>query len=170
MKHRLALLALCVKGIFAINVADAAVVNVGGGSNSFSPQQITINVGEAVTFVNKGGFHNVVADDGSYRCARGCDGDGKGGSGNASSSSWVVTVTFNSAGSFGYFCEIHGMPGVDMFGTIVVQGAPPPPPPPASADPIPALGANVLALLIGAIVLSTLIVMSLVRRRSRQRT
>ena len=27
------------------------------------------------------GLHNVVADDGSFRCARGCDGDGEGGDG-----------------------------------------------------------------------------------------
>jgi len=144
--------------------AHAAIVNVGGNSNGFSPQSITINAGDAITFINKGGSHNVVADDGSFRCARGCDGDGKGGNGNASSSNWVATVTFNTPGTVGYFCEIHGMPGQGMFGTITVQGVTPPPPPPL--DPIPALGPNLLWLLIGAIALIALGALLVLRRRA----
>lgn len=144
--------------------AGAAIVNVGGNSNGFAPQTLTINVGDSVTFVNKGGSHNVVADDGSFRCARGCDNDGMGGNGNAVSSNWVATVTFNTAGTVGYFCEIHGMPGQGMFGTINVQGVTPPPPPPV--DPIPALGANLLWLLIGAIVLIALAALFALRRRA----
>lgn len=131
--------------------AGAAIVNVGGNSNGFAPQSITINAGDSVTFVNKGGAHNVVADDGSFRCARGCDGDGRGGNGNASSSNWIASVTFNTPGTIGYFCEVHGMPGQGMFGTITVQGVTPPPPPPV--DPVPALGVGLAWLLAGAIVL-----------------
>jgi plastocyanin len=62
---------------------------------TFSPQLLTISAGDSVTFLNRGGYHNVVADDGSFRCAHGCDGDGKGGSGNASSSLWIVTRIFS---------------------------------------------------------------------------
>ncbi len=111
--------------------ASAHIVNVGGSNPPvFSPQTITITPGDSVTFVNKGGFHNAVADDGSFRCARGCDGDGKGGNGNASSSNWIASVTFNQAAIVGYFCEIHGAPGQGMYGTIIVQA----PPVPAPAD------------------------------------
>jgi len=158
VKRWLALL-LCVLN----GAASAAIVNVGGGPNSFAPQTITISAGDSITFVNKGGFHNVVADDGSFRCARGCDGDGSGGSGNASFSNWVATVKFNTPGTIGYFCEIHGMPGQGMFGTIIVQGAPPPPPP---ADPIPATGGGALLVLIGAIVLLALVALLVWRRRA----
>jgi plastocyanin len=168
MRLWLPLLALCLTGIFSSAAASAAIVNVGGNSNGFSPQTLTINVGDSVTFVNKGGLHNVVADDGSFRCARGCDGDGKGGSGNASSSNWVTTVTFTTAGTVGYFCEIHGMPGAGMFGTITVQGAVPPPPLPV--DPIPLLGANVLVMLIGAILLTALIALLALRSANRRRS
>ena len=143
--------------------AGAAIVNVGGSGNIFAPQALTINAGDSVTFVNKGGFHNVVADDGSFRCARGCDGDGHGGNGNASSLSWVATVTFDTPGTFGYFCEIHGMPGQGMFGTITVQGVTPPPP--ATAEPVPALGTGWLLPLIGAIALLAMGALLATRRR-----
>src|SRR5438046_1530095 len=48
----------------------------------FVPSPLTINVGDTVTFYiygdagDTGTPHNVVADDGSFRCARGCDGEG----------------------------------------------------------------------------------------------
>lgn len=106
--------------------ADIFIVNVGGGGNAFNPQTISIRPGDTVTFVNKGGYHNVVADDGSFRCAQGCDGQ-SGGHGGASSSNWVASITFDNAGVVGYFCEIHGAPGEGMFGTINVNAPSPPP-------------------------------------------
>lgn len=144
--------------------AAAAIINVGGNSNGFAPQTLTINVGDSVTFTNKGGVHNVVADDGSFRCARGCDGDGKGGNGNATSSSWIAKVTFDKPGTVGYFCETHGMPGQGMYGTILVLGPTGPPPPP-STDPIPALGPGLLLLLVGTIAASALLALLALRRR-----
>jgi plastocyanin len=163
LRHGVLLLGALFIGMLPL-AASAAIVNVGGNSNGYAPQTLTIKLGDSVTFVNKGGVHNVVADDGSFRCARGCDGDGKGGNGNATSSNWVATVTFNKAGTVGYFCEIHGMPGQGMFGTITVQGPLPPPPPPGT-DPIPALGPGLLLLLIGAIALSALLALLAVRRQ-----
>ena len=109
-------------------------VQAGGAAGlAFVPQTVTIRPGDTVTFVNLGGFHNVVADNGAFRCARGCDGDGHGGNGAASTSIWQATVTFNNVGRFGYFCEPHGAPGQGMFGTVIVQQSPPP-------DPVPAAG------------------------------
>jgi plastocyanin len=93
-------------------------------SNVFTPAQLTINSGDTVEWRNNGGRHNVEADDGSFRCANGCDGDGQGGNGNASTAAWVVQVTFDNAGSNPYFCEVHV--GVGMTGTITVEAAPPP--------------------------------------------
>ena len=68
-------------------------------------------------------FEVVVADDGSFRCARGCD--GQGGNGGASSANWGVSLTFTQVGTVGYFCETHGMPNGGMFGTIIVQALTP---------------------------------------------
>ena len=122
--------------------AATFIVNVGGAQKVFTPQTITIDKGDTVTFVNKGGDHNAVADDGSFRCARGCDGDGMGGNGNASTSNWVASITFNKAGTVGYFCEVHGAPGMGMYGTIIVQGGTQPPP---AKEPVP--GGSLLAYL-----------------------
>jgi plastocyanin len=90
---------------------------------AFSPQTLMIGAGDTVTFINSGGFHNVESEPGSvtsFRCANGCDGDGMGGVGDASGTLWSATVTFPAVGTIGYFCEIHGGPGVGMFGTISV--------------------------------------------------
>lgn len=108
-------------------------VRLGGSFGlTYSPASLTINAGDTVTFQNLGGFHNVVSDTGAFRCARGCD--GAGGDGNPTDFNFSVTVAFNTPGSFGYFCNVHGSPGAGMFGRITVQGtAPPPPPPPLSA-------------------------------------
>ncbi|MEO6066005.1 MAG: plastocyanin/azurin family copper-binding protein [Lysobacterales bacterium] len=110
-------------------------VAVGGQFMQFTPSTLTINRGDTVTFTNQGGAHNVFADNGAFRCAAGCD-DVGGGSGNISSAPWSFVLTFNTSGTFGYFCEAHGFPGGGMKGSITVQGTTPPPPPP----PPPNLG------------------------------
>jgi plastocyanin len=98
-------------------------VHVGGSGLIYTPSSLTIQAGDSVTWTNDGGFHNVAADDHSFRCANGCDGDG--GNGSPASAPWTATHTFSQAGTFGYHCEVHGPNG--MIGTIVVQAAPPPP-------------------------------------------
>jgi plastocyanin len=112
-----------VVALLAATAADAAtfIVNVGGNSPpTFNPKTITINAGDTITFVNKGGLHNAKADNGSFRCARGCDGQ-PGGNGASSSSNWVASVTFPTPRTVGYYCEQHGAPGIGMYGTIIVQ-------------------------------------------------
>lgn len=114
-------------GVLAAPVqATNWVVQVGGSRLAYNPQFLTIQPGDTVRFASLGGYHNVVADDGSFRCARGCDGDGMGGSGGATSQIWSATVAFGQAGRFGYFCEPHGAPGQGMYGAITVQGPAPP--------------------------------------------
>ena len=130
--------------------ANVSYVIVGGQSLSFSPQTIDINAGDTVTFLNFGGLHNVVADDGSFRCAHGCDNDGHGGSGAPSSQLWEVSVDFPNAGTVGYFCETHGAPGTGMFGTINVIGAAPPPPP-SSTEAAPLGSRWLFALLVAGL-------------------
>ena len=133
--------------------ASTFFVVVGGQSLSFSPQTLDVVAGDTVTFLNFGGVHNVVADDGTFRCAHGCDNDGHGGSGAASAQLWSVSIVFPNAGTVGYFCEVHGAPGIGMFGTInVAPAAPPPPPLVPSAVPLSAgaLAAVAAGLLLGA--------------------
>jgi plastocyanin len=122
---RSSFVALCLTAACTCAHAASFVVDVGGDNPpTFSPASITITKGDTVTFINKGGLHNVVADDGSFRCAHGCDGQ-PGGNGAASTSNWVVNLTFNTPGTIGYYCEIHGAPGQGMFGTIEVSAPTP---------------------------------------------
>jgi len=102
-------------------LARAATVDVavGGTGFSFSPQTVNIHVGDSVRFTNQGGFHNVAADNGSFRCAESCSGTG----GDPSGSSWSFTIQYSQAGTFGHHCEVHGSPGSGMFGTVIVAAA-----------------------------------------------
>src|SRR5215471_314407 len=88
-------------GVFLISGTGlAATHNVTvapNGNFSFSPSTLTINKGDSVTWTYSGGDmpHNVVANDGSFRCAKGCDATG--GSGNATAAAFTFTLTFNNA-------------------------------------------------------------------------
>ena len=119
--------------------ADNKIVQVGGytpgmsdgyygGSSDtpmlmFDPPNLTINVGDTVTFVNQptGSIviaHNVHADDDSFRCSNGCRGDGTA-TGNPASNQWSSTVKFTKAGVVNYHCDDHGTMG--MTGKITVN-------------------------------------------------
>lgn len=75
---------------------------------SFSPRTVTIQVGDTVTWTNNSGdFHNVVAEDGSFDSGE-------------PALSWTFSHTFNTPGTYDYFCEPHRFSG--MTGTVVVQG------------------------------------------------
>lgn len=120
------ILYLALLGSYSFPVFAAThYVQVGGSAGLvYSPQTIHIAVGDTVQWTNLGGKHNVQANDGSFVCAQGCRGDGHGGTGAPSSASWVARFTFNTAGSFGYFCLLHGSPNKDMHGTVIVDLTP----------------------------------------------
>ena len=131
------MLLLVLAGVATGAAAKTVTVNVGGQMTSggdgyggyggstepvlmFQPAQMTINVGDTVTFVNLGGAaHNVHADDNSFRCANGCDNDGAGGNGAPSAANWSAAVTFTHAGVVNYHCDVHG--GMGMTGSITVN-------------------------------------------------
>jgi plastocyanin len=111
-------------------LAATTVVQVGGPGDyytsaplSFSPAQVTINAGDSITFVNEGGMHNVHSTSGPtpFHCSVDCVNN------NApSSNAWSDTVTFPTAGTINYQCDMHGVDG--MTGSIVVNAVTPPPP------------------------------------------
>ena len=122
MRHVLTVLASF--GLLAPLGATTFTVEVGPGM-TFSPATVTIAEGDTVRFVNRGGLHNVKANDNSFRCAHGCDGDGHGGNGAPSLDIWFAVVTFPLAGTIGYYCETHGTPTSGMRGTIIVEAGVP---------------------------------------------
>ena len=85
-------------------------------NNQFVPRDLVIEAGDRVTWRNLGGTHNVVADDLSFRCAEGCDGNG--GNGDPSPGGWQVSLDFDTPGTIPYGCEFHVTLG--MTGTITV--------------------------------------------------
>jgi plastocyanin len=91
------------------------------GPNRFSATSVTINQGDTVTWQNGGGNHNVQFNDGTYEMPV-----------NPSTSSWTVSRTFNSPGTFTYVCREHA-PG--MAGTVIVLPANAPPAPPGGGPP-----------------------------------
>lgn len=120
--------------------------NVTLQDDAFSPQHITITAGDSVRWTNQGSHpHNVVADDGSFRCAEGCDSPGspagdagpdsyhgsENSPGDPSASNWSFSLTFDEPGTINYHCEAHGSPGVGMFGSVTVEPAEDPPEEPA---------------------------------------
>lgn len=98
------------------SAADQTVTGL--PSTQWSPDDVTIDMGDTVTWHNEGGgFHNVKFNDGSFT-----------GPSEPSSSSWTVDHTFDTPGIFRYVCGFHGsaMPGVvrvrDATGQVPVTG------------------------------------------------
>jgi len=100
----------------------------------FSPTPLTISVGDSVKFYDYAGTlftgpHNVVADDGSFRCANGCDDDGGNGAPAGDSTcmgmggycvhccEWTAIRTFTVPGVVPYHDQVSRAAGV-----IIVQG------------------------------------------------
>jgi plastocyanin len=103
MKNIFLILFLMLSGInYSQTTHDVTVQNF-----SFSPQSLTITVGDIVRWTNNSGTHNVKADDNSFT------------SGPAAPAPWEFTHTFTAVGSNPYYCEPHQ--GMGMTGTIIVQ-------------------------------------------------
>ena len=86
----------------------------------FTPARLVVKVGDVVTWRNTGGFHNVTADDDSFRCSEGCD--GAGGDGQPSAVLWSFNRVFTQAGEVPYHCMVHGgSGGRGMSGVVVVE-------------------------------------------------
>ena len=96
--------------------ASAADQTVSANSDdTFSAKTVTITAGDTVTWHNDGGRHNVRFDDGSFTMPA-----------SPSTSAWTVSRTFNTPGTFTYYCVQHQ--DVGMTGTVVVNAAPGAPP------------------------------------------
>src|SRR5262245_17110351 len=117
--------------------------------NVFMPKVLRIKVGDTITWMNGGGFHNFNLDDASFRCAKGCDQDTPAGMGAPSRDPWSFSLKFDKAGTFPFFCEVHGGPGGDgMTGMVIVEAAPAAPATPTAptmSDATPSLGLDRVA-------------------------
>ncbi len=99
--------------------ATAATHDVAVEDNRFTPNDITIDVGDTVRWTNASGGnpHDVVADDSSFA--------------SEIAASFVFERTFNSVAEILYHCSVHSSPGANrdnrMNGRVTVESAQAPP-------------------------------------------
>jgi len=95
----------------ATKAGAGPVVDVTASDFEFTPAAVTISPGTTVSWTNAGGFHSVVADDGSFT-----SGD--------PAASFTFVRRFDTPGVYRYYCAVHGAPnGVGMSGIITVTGS-----------------------------------------------
>merc|ERR1712046_52893 len=100
--------------------ASAATIKLGGdnGELMFVPPELTVSAGETITFVNNKGFpHNVVFDEDEV--PEGVDVDAISHEDYLNGPGDTVTNTFDTPGTYGYYCEPHQ--GAGMKGVIIVE-------------------------------------------------
>lgn len=111
-----------VAALIAAQHATAAIVDVQVRSNVFIPNDITVEAGDTIRFRNLGGgFHDVVADDGSWGLSQ------------PSNFNWTFTHKFETVGTEFAHCTVHSQAGADISANMnmkitVIAGGPPPPP------------------------------------------
>jgi plastocyanin len=82
------------------------------------PATVTVKAGEAVTWVNNAGFpHNIVFDEDAVPDGVNAEAISREDYLNAPGETFKVT--FDKAGTYGYYCEPHQ--GAGMVGKVVVQ-------------------------------------------------
>ena len=107
---------------------QAMTTNVVFKNFSFTPQTVTIQVGDTVVWTNAGGTHTVTGDGADPFCGPGIIGT-------------TCSETFTTVGTFPYHCNFHQ--DIGMVGTVIVVSGTSTNPPPNTdtnriADPIPA--------------------------------
>lgn len=100
-------------------------VAVGPGDNfTFSPDSVTISVGDTVRWTWQSDFHSVTSGDSGVADSQFCSPDDMDCSDEQLSNTGAVYQhTFTGAGTFSYFCAAHWFFG--MTGTVTVSGAAP---------------------------------------------
>lgn len=109
---------MLVSPIASIAAAPQTTVTVAIQNNTFTPRNITVQVGSVVTWKNWDSNmpHTVTSDTGLFNSGSLQYGD-------------TYSIQFNGPGTYNYYCQFHGGPnGVGMSGTVtVINGTPPPP-------------------------------------------
>jgi plastocyanin len=117
--RRLALLLALALGVMAWPLASALAMDQeiqATSGNEFQPPDVSVNVGDTVTWQNNtGSSHNVAFDDGSFK------GGGDPVTHSPAPGPWQAQFKFTKVGTFLYHCEQHGgNGGVGMSGKVVV--------------------------------------------------
>ena len=97
-----------------VTTASTATATITAIDNNFEAQTTTVTAGTTITFENGGrNTHNVVPE-----------GDPKATTWGALDAAFAPKATyshtFDTPGTYVYYCTIHGTPRAGMFGTIIV--------------------------------------------------
>ena len=97
--------------LFTCGLYSQTMYTVNAGSMYFEPQDIVINEGDSIEFINEGGYHDVVITSGPEMlslpaCSGPCN---------------IGVLVFNSPGSYNYECSIGSHASQGMVGTITVN-------------------------------------------------
>ena len=126
-------------GAGAADLTVAVPADCGGPEFCFRPSTLTIIDGEAVTWSNTSGADHIVARCDPVNCSGASGGSGSDAgfeSGDLPAGA-TFSHTFHGAGSYSYYCPIHGYAA--MHGAVVVNAAPTPSTSPAVAPSTTAL-------------------------------
>ncbi len=116
-KLKVATIAFCLAVSSLLSARAATVtVQVGAGGLKFTPQNVTIQVGDTVQWLWYGNGHSTTSGTPGNP-------DGMWDSG-VQNKRFVFNQAFSTAGTFNYYCSPHGA-CCGMVGTVTVQGAPP---------------------------------------------
>ncbi len=88
-----------------------SLYTVNAGSMYFEPQNLIINEGDSIEFINDGGYHDVVITSGPEMlslpaCSGPCS---------------IGVLVFNNPGSYDYECSVGSHASQGMIGTIIVN-------------------------------------------------
>ena len=86
--------------------------SIDGSGMTWSPNVLTINVGDTVTWTNSSGTHNVNGTTATFP-------NNPESFGNSIGTGWTYEHVFTTVGSYDYQCDVHV--GSGMTGTITVQ-------------------------------------------------
>ncbi|MDA2920855.1 dockerin type I domain-containing protein, partial [Desulfobacterota bacterium AH_259_B03_O07] len=96
------------------------IIDVSMEDNFFSPQNLTINEGDTVKWTNMGNNNHTTTSDVGLGAI--WNSDNLFPMPNGMPPGAMFQFTFNSVGSFPYFCQFHGAPGgIGMAGTVTVE-------------------------------------------------
>ncbi len=113
-----AILGLCLATALA-PIADARQVRVNVAANTFSPQNLTLNMGDHVVWIWTGGSHDVTS--GSFT-GNGSP-DGRFASGATASSRTYSWLSTGATGNQNYYCEAHIALGMTASLNLVNNGS-----------------------------------------------
>ena len=99
---------------FFMSVVSLAQTNhtISTSGMSWSPSELTVEIGDTVTFINTGGNHNVNGTQSTFP-------NNPESFGNSVSSGWTFQHIFSSGGEYNFQCDPHANGG--MTGKIIVQ-------------------------------------------------